>query len=156
MRNAQVPSIVLTAGYSACPLPRRTPAGISYRLQTGSNSKMHMMRTDALATTAASGVKRPEKKSRVAQQINAQVSFCRAENTRKRPDQAKKRRCGDLPQKHPRKADETGQQNRRLRRLLHAARLTPPDLIGGKNIGADGKAGGNRDNERNDLRICSN
>lgn len=39
MRNAQVPSIVLTAGYSTCPLPRRTPAGISYRLQSGSKEQ---------------------------------------------------------------------------------------------------------------------
>ncbi len=29
MRKAQVPSIVLTAGYRECPRPRRAPAGIS-------------------------------------------------------------------------------------------------------------------------------
>ena len=29
MRNAQVPVMVQRAGYSAWPLPRRTPAGIS-------------------------------------------------------------------------------------------------------------------------------
>lgn len=64
MRNAQVPSIVLTVGYSACPLPRRTTAGISYRLQIVSKSRMHRMRTAALSITGASGVKMDEKKSR--------------------------------------------------------------------------------------------
>ena len=29
MRNAQVPVMVQRAGYSACPLPRRTPDGTS-------------------------------------------------------------------------------------------------------------------------------
>ena len=64
MRKAQVPSIVLTAGYRECPRPRRTPAGISWRLQSGSNGRMHRMRTPALSITACSGVNSPEKKLR--------------------------------------------------------------------------------------------
>ena len=36
MRNAQVPTAVITAGQAAWPLPRSAPAGISYRLQSGS------------------------------------------------------------------------------------------------------------------------
>ena len=62
--NAQVPITVPAAGYRACPLPRSTPAGISYKLHIGSNSRMHMIRTAALSTTARSGVNSPEKKSR--------------------------------------------------------------------------------------------
>ena len=60
VRNAQVPIIVLTAGQMACPLPRRTPAGISYRLQIGSNSKIHRIRIPAVSITAASVEKKPE------------------------------------------------------------------------------------------------
>ena len=62
--NAQVPITVPAAGYRACPLPRSTPAGISYKLHIGSNSRMHMIRTAALSITARSGVNSPEKKSR--------------------------------------------------------------------------------------------
>ena len=64
MRNAQVPIIVAAAGYSVCPLPRRTPAGISYKLHIGSKRRIHSMRTAALSITAASGVNKPEKKFR--------------------------------------------------------------------------------------------
>lgn len=39
-------------------------AGISYKLHIGSNSRMHMIRTATLSTTARSGVNSPEKKSR--------------------------------------------------------------------------------------------
>lgn len=62
--NAQVPITVPTAGHRACPLPRITPAGISYKLHIGSNSRMYMIRSAALSTTARSGVNSPEKKSR--------------------------------------------------------------------------------------------
>ena len=62
--NAQVPITVPAAGYRACPLPRSTPAGISYKLHIGSNSRMHMIRTAALSIAARSGVNSPEKKSR--------------------------------------------------------------------------------------------
>lgn len=53
--------MVLIAGYKACPLPRSTPAGISYRLQTGSKVRIHKMRMAALSMTASLGVNRPEK-----------------------------------------------------------------------------------------------
>lgn len=56
--------MVLSAGYSACPLPRMAPAGISYRLQSGSKSRIQRIRTPALSMTAGSGVKSPEKKFR--------------------------------------------------------------------------------------------
>ena len=64
IRNAQVPIIVPIAGARAWPLPRSAPAGISYRLQSGSNSKMHRIRTEALAIIADSEVNNPDNEVR--------------------------------------------------------------------------------------------
>lgn len=58
------PVTAAAAGYSACPPPRSTPAGISYKLHSGSNSRMPRMRTHAAQTTAGSLVNRPDSGTR--------------------------------------------------------------------------------------------
>lgn len=61
--KAQVPSIVLTAGYTLYPRPRMQPVGISYKLQMGSSAKMHKIRMAAMSTTPCSPLNSDAKKT---------------------------------------------------------------------------------------------
>ena len=61
MRKAHVPITVMIAGSKARSVPLNTPAGISYRLHTGSKSRIHMIWIPALSITEGSVENSPEK-----------------------------------------------------------------------------------------------
>lgn len=59
IRSRHVPVIVITAGSTACPVPRRIPAGTSYNPQTGSKASINAILRQAAAHTAESEENKP-------------------------------------------------------------------------------------------------